>query len=308
MTNEPLLEFLKSESKLVSERNAIRIQTNIITQPGRQIVPIFIDNKLIENVEQSQVQKCAVCYNICVFPIIFPCGHLTCGNCYVRHFKFNHHKRFDSYYTQCPHCTKFIKYTDALPLSQELEVHPNSKPALFYKNALIQCDNSDCNQKISFSMWYKHIKFNCEHRIVKCPAIQCSFTGTPNGICSHSFQCPFHTIWCAGCKTNWTVLATGHNCEKSKEYQERLGNVYQPSRYMESKEDGAVFLETLHQLPKTSDLIALEQVDNIVSELEYKEKMNRFTVYSYKPKFYPSNYTHSPLCLIDENTQLSTFH
>ena len=105
MSTDALIEFLQSPSKLVSEKNAIRIQTNIVTQPGRQIVAIFIDNNLIENVEQSQVQKCVVCYNICVFPIIIPCGHLMCGNCYVRHFKFNHCKRFDTYYTQCPHCT-----------------------------------------------------------------------------------------------------------------------------------------------------------------------------------------------------------
>ena len=71
MSTDPLIEFLQSPSKLVSEKNAIRIQTNIVTQPGRQIVPIFIDNNLIENVEQSQVQKCVVCYNICVFPIIY---------------------------------------------------------------------------------------------------------------------------------------------------------------------------------------------------------------------------------------------
>ena len=308
MSIDPLLEFLKCSSKLVSVKNAIRIQTHIITQPQRQIVPIFIDNNLIEDVEKFQVQKCSVCYFICVFPIIFPCGHLICGNCYVRHFKFNHHKRFDSYYTQCPHCTKFIKYTDAQPLSQELEVRPNSKPSLFYKNALIQCDNNDCKEKLSFAKWYNHIKFNCEHRNVKCPAVHCSFTGIPTRVLSHSLQCPFHTTWCAGCKTNWTVLATGHNCEKSKEYQELLHNGPTSSRYMEPTEDGEVTLEILHQLPKTSDLVALEQVDNIVSELVYQEKMNRFTVYSYKPKFYPSKFTHSNLCLIDENTQQSTFH
>ena len=38
MSTDPLIEFLQSPSKLVSEKNAIRIQTNIVTQPGRQLV------------------------------------------------------------------------------------------------------------------------------------------------------------------------------------------------------------------------------------------------------------------------------
>jgi hypothetical protein len=305
MSSEPLIEFLKSPSKLLSEKNAIRIQINIITQPGRIIVPCFIDNQLLENVDQSQVQKCVVCYNICVFLIIFPCGHLICGNCYLRHFKFNHSKRFESYYTQCPHCTKFIKYIDALTLSQELEGRPYSNPALFYNNAQCQCDNDGCNEKLSLSKWYKHIKFTCDHRIVKCPADKCSIIGKPNIICAHSFQCPFHTTWCAGCKTNWTVLATGHNCEKSKEYQERLGNIYQLSRNMEPNEDGAVSLEINHQTPKTNDIVSLEQVEQIVSELEYKDKMNKLYV---KPICYQPKFSHSNLCSIDENTQLSNIH
>ena len=305
MSIDSILEFIKSSSKLLSEKNAIRIQTNIITQSGRQIVPIFIDNNLIENVKQTEVLKCVVCYNICVFPIIFSCGHLICGPCYVRHFKFNHCKRFDSYYTQCPHCSKFIIYTEAITLSQELELRPNSKPAMFYKDALLQCDNTGCDKKLIVSKWYTHVKFNCIHRIVKCPAIQCSFTGIPNEVCSHSFQCPFHTIWCAGCKTNWTVLATGHNCDKSREYQARLGNVYQPSRYIEPTEDGVVTLETRSQIPKTSDLVALEQVDLNVSELLYEEKMKRLTA---NPKRNSCRFTHDNLCLIDENCQISSFH
>ena len=305
MSNESLLVLLNSPSKLVSEKNAVRIHINITTQPGRQIVPNYIDINLIENIETSKVLKCVICYHICVFPIIFPCGHVICGSCYVRHFKFNHCKRFESYFTQCPHCNEYIKYSDALTLSQELEIRPTSKPALFYKDALLKCDNSECNQKLSFSKWYKHIKFNCDHRIVKCPSIQCSATGTPTGIISHSLQCPFHSIWCAGCKLNWTVLCTAHNCEKSKEVNERLGNIYQPSRYLESTEDGAVVLQNLHQIDKTSDIIALEQVDNLVSELQYKEKMKDLSQMS---KSHSSRFTHAPICLIDENTQVNTFH
>ena len=72
-------------------------------------------------------------------------------------------------------------------------------------------------------------------------------------------------------------------------------------------EDGAVLLETLHH-PNTSDIGSLEQVVEIISELEYKEKSNRFSVFAYKPKFNAFRIAHSHLSLIDENTQLSTFH
>ena len=35
-----------------------------------------------------------------------------------------------------------IKCFNALTISQEIEKHPKSNPSLFYKNALIQCDNN----------------------------------------------------------------------------------------------------------------------------------------------------------------------
>ena len=140
----------------------------------------------------------------------------TCGCCYVCRFKLINYLQFKSYYTKCPGCMEMIKCSDILTISQEIEKHPNSNPSLFYKNALIQCDNNGCNQILSLSNWYKHIKFNCDYRIVHCPAIECSVKGNPNDILTHSLQCPFHTVWCAGCKINWTVLAIGHNCEKVK--------------------------------------------------------------------------------------------
>ena len=74
---------------------------------------------------------------------------------------------------------------------------------------------------------------------------------------------------------------------------------------MEPTEDGAVALQILHQIPKTSDVVALEQVELFVSELEYKEKIIKLTV---KPKCYSPRCSPSTLCLIDENTQLSNFN
>ena len=109
---------------------------------------------------------------------------------------------------------EFINFSDALNITQEIEVHPNSKLSLFYRNARTKCRNDGCNQKICLSNWFKHIKFTCDHRLVQCPAIECKVTWTFSDVYTHSIQCPFHTVWCSGCKINWTVLAIGHNCEK----------------------------------------------------------------------------------------------
>ena len=245
-----------------------------------------------------------LCVSTNVFcSIVFSCGHVICSFCYVRHFKFNNYQRFNSYYTTCPHCSEYFTFSDATIISQEIEEHPNSTPSLFYRNALIPCDNYECNQIVSLSNWCNHIKFKCDHRIVQCPAIHCSINGKPNDILSHSIQCPFHTVWCARCKIKWTVLATSHNCEKSKEYKQLGGNVYHLPRYLKPTEDGAVVLkEYLSSSDKTSDVSALDEVDYLDSTYRYKENMNKviYPIRSTRPN--------SPLCLIDENTQLPTFH
>ena len=100
---------------------------------------------------------------------------------------------------------EIIKYSDAHTICQEIEKHPTSNPSLFYNNALIQCDKNKCNQKLSLLNWYKLIKSNSDYRIVNRLEIECSVKGNPNDILNHSFQCPDHTVWCAGCKINWTI-------------------------------------------------------------------------------------------------------
>ena len=198
---------------------------------------------------------------------------------------------------------EFINFSDALTITQEIEVHPNFKPSLFYRNARIKCPNDGCNQKICLSNWFKHIKSTCDHRLVQCPAIKCKDTGTPNDIFTHSIQCPFHTVWCSGCKINWTVLATGHNCEKSKEYNKLRGNNYHLPRYLEPTEDGAVVLKSTNSINKTSDNRALDQIELLVTEYRYKENMRQFT-----RRLATVQRAKTPLSLIDENTQLTTLH
>lgn len=60
---------------------------------------------------------------------------------------------------------EIIKCYDALTISQEATNHSNFNLSLFYKNALILCDNYICNQRVKLLNWYKHNKFICDYRI-----------------------------------------------------------------------------------------------------------------------------------------------
>ena len=262
----------KNRSKLVSDKNSIRISSNIISQPGREVIPYYVDINLIENSDKRDIEKCGICSDICLYPIVFPCGHLICGYCYVRHFKLHHYERFNSYFTKCPDCSEYIEYSDALILHQEIKSRPKSNPSVFYQNAKISCGNPTCNQVLSFYNWYYHMKFCCDQRTVKCPAIQCSFTGTPQDVMYHSVRCIYHIVWCAGCKVNWTVLSTGHNCEGSKEFRKLVGDVkHQPGLSIPTSH-GEIVLKNSFTPWKTPDVLALEEVEYLVSSYRYKSR------------------------------------
>ena len=90
-----LLEILRLQPKIVSEENAARIHLNIISQAGHRIVYDYINITLIENIHKKEVLKCIVCNQICLFSIVFPFGHVTCGCCYVRRFKLIYYLQFN---------------------------------------------------------------------------------------------------------------------------------------------------------------------------------------------------------------------
>ena len=115
------------------------------------------------------------------------------------------------------------------------------------------------------------MKFCCEHGIVKCPAIQCSFTGTLHDVMSHSVQCLFHLVWCAGCKLNWTVLSSGHKCEASKEFSKLVGVTNQHKLTIHNKH-GEVVLCNLFIPIQSPDVFALEEVEYLVSSYQYKSR------------------------------------
>ena len=131
-------------------------------------------------------------FRACVFPLVFNYGHLICNCCYIRHFQYHHFKRFNEYYTNCPKCKAFLKSSDVLTITQQLKMRPNTKVSATIKYALVNCDNSGCDHLISFDNWTRHVKYDCKHRIIQCPANNCPIVGTVNYVITHySMPLPF---------------------------------------------------------------------------------------------------------------------
>ena len=72
---------------------------------------------------------------------------------------------------------------------------------------------------------------------------------------------------------------------------------------MEPTEDGAVVLKSINSINETSDNRALYQIELLVTEYRYKENMRQPT-----RRLATLQHAKSPLKLIDEDTQLTTFH
>ena len=98
-------------------------------------------------------------------------------------------------------------------------------------------------------------------------------------------------------------MATGHNCEKSEEYNKLRGNTYHLPGDLEPTEDGAVVFKRINSINEISDNRALDQVELLITEFRYKDNMRQTT-----RRLSTLQHAKSPLDLIDEDTQLTTFH
>lgn len=299
-SNDEFKQLIKLP-KLVSNANAIRIHIEVNRQPRIKGVANYIDIRLVTNLDDINRIQCVVCSSVCVFPLVLNCGHLICNNCYIRHFQFHHFKRFHEYYTNCPKCKAFINSSEILTITQELSMRSDSKVSLAFKKGVVKCDNQFCDQMISFDNWSHHVKFECKQRNVQCPASGCPIIGFPDYVISHSIQCPFHFVWCAGCRMNWTVLATGHNCEKSKEYAKHNKNLIRQRRHSDP-ENGALILPYRNFNEETPDITALEKVHTLILNYSSEEVVPTFINSFDRPSCIYD--THSrPLFQINEDTQ-----
>ena len=72
---------------------------------------------------------------------------------------------------------------------------------------------------------------------------------------------------------------------------------------MEPTKDGAVVLKYINSINEASDNRALDQIELLVTEYRYKENMRQPT-----RRLATVQRAKTPLSLIDEDTQLTTFH
>ena len=77
MNISSLLDILRSQTKIVSDKNSARIHCNIISQAGHQIVPDYICITLIEIYKTTNFLN-VFYYYICGISIVFPCNNVIC--------------------------------------------------------------------------------------------------------------------------------------------------------------------------------------------------------------------------------------
>ena len=264
--------------KIVSDANAIHIHLVVKRLPRIKGTANYIDFKLMKNLTDTKRIQCVVCSSVCVYPLFFNCGHLICNFCYIRHFEHNHFKRFNEYYTKCPKCKAFSKSCDVLTIMPQLNIRSNTKISMAIKKALVKCDESGCDQAISLDNWAHHVKYECSYRVVQCPANNCPFVGTVDYVTTHSTQSPFHCVLCAGCKMNWTVLATDHSCQKTKEFA-KLTNKSIYHRQGSEPEDGSLYLPIRSYNDESFDIFALKKVHDLILNYRLAEAVSSIVTY-----------------------------
>ena len=161
--------------------------------------------------------RCPACFDIPRFPLIFPCGHLECHNCYSCDFKMRALCREGILFTICPVCRAEVSPEVVLTASREIEQHPNSKVFKFYNGLLLLCSNVGSNQYTSYFLLTQHEIFQFPQRYISCPAESCPYVGDPESIISNTSNCPIHQIYCHSFDSKWPVIVYGHNCIKARQ-------------------------------------------------------------------------------------------
>ena len=175
----------------------------------------YINEEICDYLNTDLLMRCPACFDLPRFPLIFPCGHLECHNCFSCDFKMRARRRGGIFFTICPVCRAEVRPENVLTVSRDIEQHPNSKVSKFYNGLRVLCSNLGCNQYTSYSQLTQHENFQCPQRDISCPAESCPYVGNPESIISHTIICPLHQIYCHSCESKWPVTVYGHNCIKA---------------------------------------------------------------------------------------------
>ena len=168
---------------------------------------IFVNLKLIENIQLENIIQCPCCFEIPRCPIILPCGHIECPECFLMDFK--HRKRETTnfkFMCECPNCRKEFDPSMVHTLEDEIKMNSTINAVVFYKSLKIVCSNVGCKQSFHLDAITKHETQLCLHRLVACPAALCQLKSTAVEMFSHINVCPFHLKWCNCCEIFHSIL------------------------------------------------------------------------------------------------------
>ena len=84
------------------------------------------------------------------------------------------------------------------------------------KRAKFICSYAGCGVSYQLEEIHHHEMFECFHRSILCPAQGCRFINNVETVIIHSFNCPFHLLYYALCKSLYNVSVLTHDCNVIK--------------------------------------------------------------------------------------------
>ena len=98
----------------------------------------------------------------------------------------------------------------------EKNKRPNSISIRIFPRVKFICFHTGCGESYPLEKIHHHDMFECPHRSILCPAQGCQFINNVETVIIHSINCPFHLLYCAICKSLYTVSVLTHDCNVIK--------------------------------------------------------------------------------------------
>ena len=127
----------------------------------------MIDPTDCKNLKEETVIICPICLEIPRYPLIFPCGHLECHNCYSSDFALRARRWELKFFSACPICRSDVIPEKVSTAEVEFKLRPSSKVSIFYKNFHVRCCNRGCNRFILYPLLTLHEISKCPKRKIK---------------------------------------------------------------------------------------------------------------------------------------------
>ena len=155
---------------------------------------------------------CLNCFLISRFPLVLKCGHVSSHRCFPEWFKSSREPK-------CNYCRAQVVHEDVMTLHDYRIKRPGSITAKMYDVAMITCSNIGCTKEFKINQINNHEFYDCQFRIIKCPANKCLYKNNPNGVHKHALECPFQTFYCSTCYGEYAAEVLTHSCTKRLQRQ-----------------------------------------------------------------------------------------